>query len=45
MALDVLPLLEADPTFLEVKQLVQPSPPKEDLRLAHITEIRTSASC
>ena len=42
MALDVLPLLEADPTdFAKVKQLVQAiAAKKADLRLAHITEMQ-----
>ena len=42
MALDVLPLLEADPMdFAKVKQLVQTiAAKKADLRLAHITEMQ-----
>jgi Spy/CpxP family protein refolding chaperone len=42
MALDVLPLLEADPTdFATVKQLVQTiAAKKADLRLAQITEMQ-----
>ena len=42
MTLDVLPLLEADPTdFAKVKQLVQTiAAKKADLRLAHITEMQ-----
>jgi Spy/CpxP family protein refolding chaperone len=43
MALDVLPLLDADPTdFATVKQLVQTiAAKKADLRLAHITEMQS----